>query len=133
MKQEDEIYNRLVEQIRKSPPALINPRELTADIINNIELLPQKRNHARHKLHLVGWLSATAALFMVYLLIGETFFPTGLQQKTPTISVHNISRLPKKEVILTPDMMLEEKKELLLPIVKSKKEARENRKSMWNN
>lgn len=133
MKQEDKMYNRLVEQIKKSPPTLNNPKELTADIMNNIELLPQRRKRVKYKLYIASWLSAVAALFLICLLIGETFFSPGLQQEMSTISVHKISRLPEKKVVLTPDMTLEKKKELLYPLAKSKKEARENRKSMWNN
>ncbi|MDL2212883.1 hypothetical protein LJC21_01235 [Bacteroides sp. OttesenSCG-928-E20] len=132
MKQEDETYNRLVEQIKKTPPTLSNPQKLTADIIGCIEQLPQRRKHTSYKLNFAGWLSVVAAVFLLCLFVNEALFPF-IHQENKTIFVNKTNKLPQEKVLFAPDMTLAEKKELLLPILRQKKEVRENRKSMWNN
>lgn len=82
MKREDERYEQWLEKLKRTSPVLLNPEKLTNDIILKIELLPEKvrKEKRRRKWEIVTWLSATAAGFLVCLLLGETVFFSGSER-----------------------------------------------------
>jgi hypothetical protein len=68
-------YEKITGYIRQNPPVIENPEELTQSILRQIERAG--KNKKKHTLlHIMGFLSGTAACLLLCLLLHETvYFP----------------------------------------------------------
>lgn len=72
MKQEGKSYEEWLAEIRRRPPVMSNPDELTASILQQVDRMPLRKK--RRRLLMGSWLSGIAAGVLLCLLAGETLF-----------------------------------------------------------
>lgn len=135
MKDEDVRYREIISIIKNNPPVPTNPEALTANVMDRIERLSQVRL-AQKRLRISGWISAITAAFLLCFLLNENlFFP---------VNLHDTKSIPKYEIQAVSDIKLTErtssmpeliekdmpparKRELWLPWIKNKREAKAKR------
>lgn len=137
MKRNDEQYEQWLEKLRDTMPVLSDPDKLALDILRAVDHLPQKvRKRNGRGWKIMSWLSATAAGFLLCLLLSETAFFSGSgEMEQQVITSTNVSVMKQRFLYPFPQcevkgLSLQEKSLHLSAIWRSRQEAERKRKKV---
>ncbi|WP_455666178.1 hypothetical protein [Phocaeicola sp.] len=133
MKREKEQYEQWLEKVRKTPPLLDNPEELSAEIMQKISRIPRRQRSPKD---FVRWFSAVAAGFLLCAMMYEMFSYSAtspLHQGTSAFSVSPPAGLSQESSLeQMSDMTIREKGMYLSRLWKERKEMQRKREDFIN-